>query len=398
MSSPKLIVFKKELSDILRDRKSVISAILIPLILFPILSFVMGFAFNKSMNSVSENMKISIVSKGDSAIEKYIKSQDNINIIETDNPEEAVEKGDVYLALEIPDNFDETISKDQSSKITMIYDNSSSDSQNVKSAISLLIEQYSKTIVTERLASRNIDETLLNPVVVDEKSSTAEDEGMAKMLVGMIIPLMLMIYAVSGPLAAATDLGAGEKERGTLEPLLTTKANRISILWGKLLAITVMGVITAGASLIGMFIAMNMKNGMFTMGSESGVASVAIEPQAIIIIGVLLVFTTMAFGALELAISIFARSFKEAQTYNSPLIILAMIPTYLTYMMDAKNIDFIYLNIPIANGACVMKEVLSGIYNPLHIGVTFAWTGVYIILAILAARFMFNREDVVFRA
>lgn len=398
MSSPKLIVFKKELSDILRDKKSVISAILIPLVLFPVLSFVMGFAFNNAMNSVSEDMKISIVSKGDSAIEKYIKSQENINIIETDDPEEAVKKGDIYLALEIPENFDGAIAKDQSSKITMIFDNSSSDSQNVKSAISLLIEQYSKTIVTERLASRNIDEALLNPVVIDEKSSTAEDEGMAKILVGMMLPLMLMIYAVSGPLAAATDLGAGEKERGTLEPLLTTKANRTSILWGKLLAITVMGVITASASLIGMLIAMNMKNGMFTMGSESGVANVAIEPQAIMIIGILLVLTTMAFGALELAISIFARSFKEAQTYNSPLIILAMIPTYLTYMMDAKNIDFIYLNIPIANGACVMKEVLSGIYNPLHIGVTFAWTGVYIVLAIVAARVMFNKESVVFRA
>src|SRR3712207_8932641 len=92
---------------------------------------------------------------------------------------------------------------------------------------------------------------------------------MGKFMLSMMLPMMLIIFAASGPIAAATDLGAGEKERGTLEPLLTTQASRMSLLWGKFLAITVMGILTTLAFLGGLIISMKMSPNMFA-GMKGG--------------------------------------------------------------------------------------------------------------------------------
>jgi len=91
------------------------------------------------------------------------------------------------------------------------------------------------------------------------------------------------------------------------------------------------------------------------------------------------------------------RSFKEAQTYLTPLTVIAFIPVYATYMLDGKNIDSYYFNIPLANVVCLMKEFLSGIFNIQHMMITFGWIFVYIIASVLLARYMFSREQVVFR-
>lgn len=390
------VVLKKELKDLFRDKKTVILSILIPLILFPALLGIMGRTINKSQNEVKNNLAIEITDKSNSQLGQFIKSQKNVKIINSKNYEEDVKSGKALIAIDIPEDFEQSVNvKETTSDITITYDNSSQKSQMALTDITSIIDQYSKTIVAKRLNERKIDTSILTPVNITQKTITKASEGEGKMFLSLLLPLLLVIYCVTGPMGPALDLGAGEKERGTLEPLLTTQADRTSLLWGKFLAITIMGFMTAAASIIGIFIAAKQNNGMFKGMSSSGVS---IDPAALVIIGLLTVLTTMVFGALELSISIYARSFKEAQTYVSPLTIVALIPIYSTYMMDAKNIDMAYFNIPLANVTCIMKEVISGIYNPVHIGITAAWICAYIIISILFARYMFSREEVIFRS
>lgn len=400
MNSTIFLVLKKELTDTFRDKKTVIMSILIPLLLFPLMSMVIGKSINSNNKSVEQNLKIAIVEKGssESELQKFLKKEGNINIVSTTDAEKDVKEGRIFVAVMIDDNFDKLVDSGETAPITLIYDNSSQQSGMAMSKINMLIEGFSKGKVAERLAAKGIDVKILTPVAIKEQTSQKEGDGTSKMILSMMLPLLLIVYCVTGPLPAATDLGAGEKERGTLEPLLTTQANRMSLLWGKFLAITVMGLITSVASVAGMYIAMMQKNGMFT-GIDGGgsTSSFGLDPQALVIIGILVVLTTMVFGALELSISIYARSFKEAQTYLSPLTIIAIIPAYATYMLDAKNIATSYFHIPLANSVCILKEVISGIYNPVHILITVGWTIVYIAASIVFARFMFNREEVVFR-
>ncbi|WDC85510.1 hypothetical protein PL321_09685 [Caloramator sp. mosi_1] len=118
---------------------------------------------------------------------------------------------------------------------------------------------------------------------------------------------------------------------------------------------------------------------------------------SLVLIGITAVILNMIFAALELAVSIYARSFKEAQTYLSPVTIIGMIVAYGTYMMDVKNVSTVMFNIPLANISLIIKEFIIGIYNPLHITITFAWALIYIVASIMFARYMFSREEVIFR-
>ncbi|MCA1365777.1 ABC transporter permease subunit, partial [Bradyrhizobium sp. IC4059] len=156
-----------------------------------------------------------------------------------------------------------------------------------------------------------------------------------------------------------------------------------SLLWGKFLAITIVGIIVSLANLAGLFISMNQTNGMF-----QGANDINIGLETIILIMILPILLTMVFGALGLSISIYAKSSKEAQTYLSPFTIIAVILVYATMMKDAKSIETYIFSIPIANASCLTKEFLVEIHNTAHIAITFGWMIVYIVAAISFARYM----------
>lgn len=390
------IVFKKELIDIFRDKKTLILGVILPLFLFPIIFGVMGKSIEKSSKSVESNLKIAIKDSRNSSLSQFIKSQKNVVIVDSNNLDEDVKAGKIYVGIDIPDNFDQAVAREEGLKVKMVYDDVSQSSMQAFSTMNSFVDAYSKTVVKDRLDKRNINSEILNPVSLDVRTSTKEKGSKAQFMISLLLPLMLVIYAVTGPMAAATDLGAGEKERGTLEPLLTTQAGRLSLLWGKFFAITVMGVLTTTASLIGLYVGITKNQSVFGM-EQGGSSGYVMSPKTIFMIALISILTTMVFGALELAISIYARSFKEAQTYLAPINILALVPVYATYMLDGKNIDNYYFHLPIANVSCLLKEFTLGIFNFNHIGITFAWILVYVVAAILFARYMFSKEEVIFR-
>ena len=116
------------------------------------------------------------------------------------------------------------------------------------------------------------------------------------------------------------------------------------------------------------------------------------------VIGIVSLFVLISLSSIEISISMFARSMKEANTYLGGFIIPVMILTYIPFMMDSKNIGFLFFNIPIVNAVVVMKEAISGVFNPTHIAVVLSWHIVYVIATVFLAKFMFSKEEVVFRS
>ncbi|MBI6875303.1 ABC transporter permease [Clostridium aciditolerans] len=387
------VVFKKELLDLFRDKKTIIMSILIPMLLLPIISLVIGKATSNSYKNVENNLRITIVDKGNSNFTEFLKSQKNIKIVSSNNIKQDVKDGKILAGITIPEGFDETISKDMNENITLTYDNSSSDGMRAVEILNSYIAKYSKAIVSNRLEKRNIDSKILTPINVVEDTIAKKESGTGMLMLNIMIPLLLIVGSVGSTVAPSLELGVAEKERGTLEPLLTTKASRMSLLWGKFLAITIMGMIVSLAYLVGLFITMNQPNGIFQNAKD-----INIGMGTILLIMILPIMLTMVFGALGLSISIYAKSSKEAQTYLSPVTIIAMILVYATMMKNGKNIETYYFSIPIANVSCLTKEFLMGIHNTTHIAITFGWMIVYIIAAVLFSRYMFSKENVIFRA
>lgn len=391
------IVYKKELKDMFRDKKTIVAAILIPFLLYPLIFGLMGKGFKDNMDYLEKGLEIALVDEGNSSLAQFLSSQENIIIVESEDILGDVKKGKLILGLEIPASFDDSIGAERSADILLTYDNTSQKSDMAMSHIIGIIDQYSKEVVAKRLEEKNINASILTPVETITQSPEKEEDGMGKMILSLMLPMMLVVFAASGPVASATDLGAGEKERGTLEPLLTTQANRMSLLWGKFLAITTMGLVTSLAFIGGLALSMKISPEVFGYGVE-GIegAGLALDPKALIVMAIFTVLLTMVFGALALAISMYARSFKEAQTYLMPLTFIGMLG-FTSYLIEPKTMSSIFLHIPIINVVVVIKELTLGIFNFVHLGIVLLWMAVYIALSISFARYMFGKEEVIFR-
>lgn len=384
------IVLKKELKDTFRDRKTIFTSIIIPIIIFPVLAFVIGIGTSGLMDEGSKPVDISVIYEEDNQLVKYLKNNKNVNIKNIGDPYEALNKLDVKVILKIEKGFDENIEKGEMGKIELIYDESSQNSSIAFSRLRSIIKDYSQEIAYTRLKQKGIDPDILTPIEIKE-NSIAKEDGTSMAIFAMLLPFMLTIWSAVGGIPAATDLGAGEKERQTLEPLLTTKASRLSILVGKYFTVVIAGIMGTLAALIGVLIA--SKINPYFMG-----AGVMLPVSSIIVIALFCLGLALVFAGLELVVSFYARNFKEAQTYLSPLTIVLMIPAYLTMFLDGRAIPEKYFHIPVINTIAIIKEAIVPIINFKHIVIVVLWSIIYVGLSIFITIKMFNKESVIFRA
>lgn len=385
------IVFKKELTDTFRDRKTIITSILIPILIFPIITFVMGVAMQGFFDDVESHIPIAVIGE-ESALTAYLSSSDLVDIRTVSDPMKALAELDVFVVVETPPEFSSDLDAEETAEVVLHYDEASQKSSMAMGSVQGLISQFQQSVVQDRLESLGMDPEILKAVNMESRALDASQSGspVGSMIYMMLLPLMLTMWSAVGGIPAATDLGAGEKERQTLEPLLTTRASRSQILFGKYFAVVVASVMGMIASLIGF--------GLATVLNPSVLSSGGLLPlQAILVIAVACLGLNFTFSAFELAISFYARNFKEAQTYLSPVTILVMIPAYFTLYLDGKLIPETYFHIPIINTIAIIKEALAQIYNPRHLLIVGIWLMVYIGIALFYTRRMFNRESVVFR-
>lgn len=389
-----LTVLKKELLDIVRDKKTLVFTLILPILIYPIMFKFMSSAMEKTQSDVQKEINIYIDGDKNSSMAKAITSLDNIKLPEIESPTESLKNGDIQLIVKIPENFDENISQGKNDTIELLIDEESNKSMIASSMVNEIYESYKKSIVEQRLADKGIDSSILTPFEVSVKSGINADNedinGGAAMLLTMI-PTLIVILMVSSTVGMAADLGAGEKERFTFEPLLSTSAKRASLLWGKIGALCTVSFIALMANLTAMVISMQK---FMIVGEEVNFKLTPATILGMLIIGALVLIT---LSALQISVSIYARSTKEANSYLAAITMPTMILAFLPYMMDAKGINPAFFNIPITNAICLMKEFTVGIFDIKHIAIVFGWHIVYIIASIIFAKFMFSKEEVIFR-
>lgn len=386
------IILKKELTDLLRDKKTVIVSLLVPIILYPIMFGALNFvAKDSEKDAIDKGIKVVVTGNEKSNAIDFLKMNKSINITTSSNPEEELKKGRISLIVDIPKDFDENIQNEKKSGIKIIKDISSSKSMMASSMVKETLSSYEQTIVKTRMERRGVDMSLITPFTVEQSTldKKDQDEGMmANVFIGFI-PIIIIISVIAGSIPVAQDLAAGEKERATFEPLLSTAVSRTSILWGKLFAITVMGLLTVICNVLGMIISIKFvfKGDLATM-----------TPMAMLFIVIFGVLISIATSALELSASVYARSAKEAGTYLSIVSITGIVLSYLPMGVDVKSVKDMFFHIPITNVVVLLKEIIFGIYNTSHIFIVLGWLVVYIAVATLFTRHMFSKEEVIFRS
>lgn len=395
------IVLKKELTDLFRDKKTVITSLVLPAVIFPVLMSLMAKGAESTAKNAVQNIKIVVQAQQNSEqIEKFLQekvfknSPDKIEIVKVKNPYKALEKDEIRAILQFETRFLQKINGKETGKIKIVLNDASSKSSTVVSIIKSLFEQYTQQLVYERVVKEGINPKILEAITITEQGIGDQSMGFRKVL-SLMIPFFLVLYPIVGGMPAATDLVAGEKERKTLEPLLTTQPSRIALILGKWMGVTIFSILSVVTYAVGMASLRWILPADAVQAALQGPGISSTVITIMLLIGVLLAM--MAAGIL-LMISTFARSFKEAQSYMAPVIFLAMIPAYMTMMWDVSDFSTRHFLIPIFNAVALIKElVLQPQIIWSHVGLTVGSIAFMVILSLGYCVYVFNREEAIFR-
>jgi sodium transport system permease protein len=310
-------------------------------------------------------------------------------------------------AVEIPAGFDAAIARGENAAITIYNYEGELRSDRAVSEVRRLYAGFSEAVVAERLAVRGLSPAAIRPLDVKAKN-VAPPEKVGGNTIGGIIPYFFLLLAFSGAMYPAMDLTAGEKERGTMETLLCSPVARIDIVLGKFLMILTASLATVAFSLTSMALTFSIGGGIVAQriggGSvaaqrtaEKVVSMTTLDPLGLVAVLGMVLPMVVLFAAGLFTISLFAKSFKEAQSYVSPLIIVIIMPAAIGTLPGVELNARLAL-VPILNVSLASKELVSGVWQWGYLAIIFGSTCLYASVALALAVRMFNREDVLFRA
>ncbi len=411
-----LTVYRKELRDQLRDRRTLMSMILIPALVMPVFMLGTGLVMKNIMQKArSEAPSVMIVGGADSPAvvaalkaEKTTAGEPRFRFVPSGDYRALISDKKLRAAVEIPAGFDAAVRDGQAATVRILHYEGELRSGLAQSALNEFFRGYRERTVEARLADRGLPSTLVKPFEV-KRENVAPPEKVGGNLFGGFIPYIIIILCFTGAMYPAMDLTAGEKERGTMETLLCSPVHRVNIVLGKFLMVLTASVGTMLMLLVSTGLTFLLGGSMFSPGKAEAAAQTAqakavmggmmptIDPAGIVGVFAMIAPVAVLFAAVLLAVSLFAKSYKEAQSYVSPFIIVIIMPAVIG-MLPGVELSAKTALVPILNLSLVCKEMLSGVWNWGYIGLIFASTCVYAGVAIAFAVRMFNREDVMFRA
>jgi len=393
-----VIIFRKELKDILRDRRTLIMMVLVPMLIMPLL--IIGL--NKLQSSIMEKaqekeLRIGFLGSDYAPDLMNLFQEQERMILLLDFPPDSlrpsISGGELDGAVIIPKSFGKSLKEDAQGEVQIVYKGSEGLGV-VKDRLIKVIEEYDRLIVTERVERLNLDPNLFDAVTITELDVSSKQEVIGK-LVGGFLPYMFVIFSFMGAMYPGIDLGAGEKERGSLETLLSSPATRLEIVLGKLGVVSLAGIASALIAMLGMSLAVRF----ITDTSPEILDAVMsmLDVKMILLILSLVIPLAVFFAAGVLSISIYARSFKEAQSMISPASILIIIPVAIG-LLPGIELSPQTAFIPVLNVSLASKEVLAGTADLLLLLEVYVSLLIFSGLGIWGCVRWFNREETLFRS
>jgi len=249
----------------------------------------------------------------------------------------------------------------------------------------------------EHFAARHLPEGLLKPINIAQEN-VASPEKVWGTLFGGMISYMVILLSMTGAMYPAMDLAAGEKERGTIETILCSPVSRTHLVLGKFLMVMTASLATVALSAISLGGSFYGLGKLAVMQADKGPSlQMAISPKSIAAVLTLVLPLAVFFSSALLAISLFAKSYREAQSYLTPLTFVVIIPAVVA-MLPGTELNAKLALVPILNTALVSKEIMTGTYHWKYIAMIFVSSCVYGAAALFIAVKLFQREEVLFRA
>lgn len=397
-------VYKKELLELVRDRKTLFFVIALPLIIFPVIFAIMGMVMANAQLDEERKVHRYVIIGGEYAPQFaedlfYHKSFQKVNSALTDETQliDAIQNGDFDLAIVIPAQFEQQLAANEQSQWRVVF-NDASISSRIYGRIKGLVEKHSKQHQANKIEALGVPlvqhEGLLEPISLVKVDTADKRENIGEKL-GGLIPYLLIPLCLVGAVYPAIDLGAGEKERGTLETLLLTPLPRTLLVMGKFMAILTTALLSVVLTVGSMGFWTLIMGSMLNMAPvKETVGSIGAADLWMILF--LLLPLACIFASIVLAISIYARSFKEAQNYMAPLNILIFMPL-LAALVPGITLNWKTAMVPVMNVALAIKEIIKGTVDyGMFSTILVSQLGLAVVVIYFSVRW-FNREEVLFR-
>ncbi len=395
------IVYRKELTEAIRDRRTLISTLIVPLVLFPILTAGLGAAIASLVGKAQEEVpKVMLRGGLDSpAIVAGLKKLDKIEIVpETPNWKDQIINKEVRAAIEIPPGFQAAVAEGKPDTVTILKYQGEMKSEIATGKIEKFLKDYHDDVVKARLTAKNVPDTVLKPFEVKQEN-VAPPEKVGGAAFGGVIGYMVILLCLTGGMYPAMDLTAGEKERGTMETILSSPISRMHLVLGKFFLVLTTSLVTAALSVTSMgvsFAVLERLHAFDKAGSDAGQLQLRIGLGTVISVFIMVLPLAVLFSAALMTIALFAKSYKEAQSYVTPLMFIVIIPA-VAAMLPIDLTSKLAL-VPILNASLLCKELVTGTYHWNFIAIIFSSTCVYAAAALFLAIKMFQRESVLFRS
>ena len=392
------LLYKKEILDVIRDKKTILTMVVLPVILYPLLFLVIMQVMSMINTSQQERTYYiayeAVTDENRQALNDWIAGDEDkldyiIKEVESENPVKDLEDEiiDAYLTTDVTDS-------------QVIYEihylSAVTNSSTVCDMLDEEIDAYAKKKSEENAKEAGLDvKQVLYPVTAEFTDASSNESSIGSIL-GSVIPFLLITSILMGSMYPAIDATAGEKERGTLETLLTLPIGNMELIMSKFLSVATITVVSVFINILSIGgIAVYLYATISSLTESTEAFHLESFVPAILISVICVMAFALFMSALVMCICAFAKSFKEANNYITPLTLVVMLTAYIGFIPNVE-LDAKMALVPVANICLLMKDLLVFKYDFMLILLVLLSNVIYAFIAIWLLGKIYNSESILF--
>ncbi len=392
-------VFLKELRETLRDRRSLLVMFGVPLLLYPLLTLATASLGTSTMRRMSERRAPVAVVNGEDApglVRRIERSRSGLRLAApaaATDARLALAAGRVDAVLIVPPHFERdalaaAAAAAQDTRIRVQIDRSRTASTFTENKINRVLDGYERDIIRERLRARSLPPHLVRPLATVTEN-IAPPQRQTGTSLSYILPMLLLVTGMLGAFFPAVNATTSERELGTLETLLVTPARKLELLAGKSALVLLAGLLTAGINLLSMTLV------FWRIASQSpgGALAFSLDPGTLGLVYLAVAPTILFFAAAVLVVGLFARNYREANSYLTPVMLLTFVPLFVS-LTEPKTTPALLIT-PTVNTSIIIRDVLTGQATAGAFLLAFLSSSLYAGLMLSLAARLFRTEDLV---
>ena len=387
-------IFKKELKDMLRDRRTVMMMIIVPTLIFPVFMNIYSGVFSSFEKGAAEkNIKIGIVSDNGSRIDsellnvpKELGKKTFIPMRDTLRFAQLIASDSIQIGIYIPVQSDSGLVRRRAVPVLVFHD---ATDFGMEERATAYLDYVNEKLKKERYREMNLDEAALTPIDTRYRNIASEKEMIGK-LAGGFLPYIFIAFGFLGCMYPAIDLFTGEKERGTIETLLTTPVPRWKMLFGKMGVVVLSGLIASTFSLLGLVFSIEVLD-IIRDPALLAIIHDILTPGFVVMLYLLLFPLTVFFAGIMIPLAVRAKSFKEAQSVISPMNILVLLPA-MVGLFPGIELNVLTALIPVVNVVLATKELIAGTLQWPLIALSFGVMSALALVMVLLSYKRFGSE------